>query len=251
MALKVITYPNPLLRKKSEIVREFNQELWDLLDEMYEIMIAKNGVGISAIQVAKPIRALLVCVPRDDENWYKEDLIEMLNPQIIEREGSCVFNEGCLSVPEFFEEIGRAKIVKIAYQDRHGEPCELIAHDYAAVAFQHEIDHLDGILFIDKLPILKRKKFEKELKAKAKEQSKSPKGGNSSSKNTKKGDIESKLLDSIEGGSLEFSGDIESGAIESKSIESNENLNKKLEKAKKLESAKIIITKSPHQNRRA
>ena len=166
--LEVITYPNPLLRQISKPVEVFDKGLHTLLDKVYEVMLAKNGVGISAIQVAKPIRVLLICIPDEDGNQHKEDLLEVINPKIIERDGEILFNEGCLSVPEFYEEIKRASNIKIAYQDRYGNPQEIVAQDYLAVAFQHEIDHLNGVLFIDKLSIVKRKKFEKELKQRQK-----------------------------------------------------------------------------------
>lgn len=166
--LEVITYPNPLLRQISKPVEVFNRDLHDLLDGMYDVMLAKNGVGISAIQVAKPIRALLICIPDEEGNQHKEDLLEVINPEIVEKDGEILFNEGCLSVPEFYEEVKRSSSIKIAYQDRYGAPKEIVAEGYLAVAFQHEIDHLNGVLFIDKLSILKRKKFEKELKQKQK-----------------------------------------------------------------------------------
>ncbi len=166
--LEVITYPNAMLRQISKPVESFDAELHTLLDEMYEVMLAKNGVGISAIQVAKPIRALLICIPDEEGNQHKEDLLEVINPEIIEKDGEVVFSEGCLSVPEFYEDIKRANTIKVVYQNRLGERQEIIAQDYLAVAFQHEIDHLNGILFIDKLSIIKRKKFEKGLKQKHK-----------------------------------------------------------------------------------
>lgn len=166
--LEVITYPNPLLRQISKPVEVFNQELHTLLDGMYEAMLTKNGVGISAIQVAKPIRALLICIPDEEGNQHKENLLEVINPEIIEKEGEILFNEGCLSVPEFYEEVKRYSKIKVTYQNRFGEKCEIVAQDYLAVAFQHEIDHLNGVLFIDKLSILKRKKFEKALKQRQK-----------------------------------------------------------------------------------
>ena len=166
--LEVITYPNPLLRQISKPVEVFNQELHTLLDGMYEAMLTKNGVGISAIQVAKPIRSLLICIPDEEGNQHKENLLEVINPEIIEKEGEILFNEGCLSVPEFYEEVKRYSKIKVTYQNRFGEKCEIVAQDYLAVAFQHEIDHLNGVLFIDELSILKRKKFEKALKQRQK-----------------------------------------------------------------------------------
>ncbi|WP_297571354.1 peptide deformylase [Helicobacter sp. UBA3407] len=166
--LEVITYPNSILRQISKPVESFDSKLHLFLDEMYEIMLAKNGVGISAIQVAKPIRALLICIPDEEGNQHKEDLLEVINPEIVEKDGEIVFSEGCLSVPEFYEDIKRANTIKVVYQDRFGKPQEIVAQDYLAVAFQHEIDHLNGVLFIDKLSIVKRKKFEKGLKQKHK-----------------------------------------------------------------------------------
>ncbi|MCI5967921.1 peptide deformylase [Helicobacter sp.] len=166
--LEVITYPNPLLRQVSKPVEVFDEELHALLDGMYDAMLTKNGVGISAIQVAKPIRALLVCIPDEEGNQHKKDLLEVINPQILEKDGQIFFNEGCLSVPEFYEEVKRASSIKISYQDRYGNPKEILAQDFLAVALQHEIDHLNGVLFIDKLSIIKRKKFEKALKQKQK-----------------------------------------------------------------------------------
>lgn len=164
--LEVITYPNPLLRQISKPVVEFDAHLHTFLDQMYEVMIAKNGVGISAIQVANPIRALLACVPNEDGSQPKENVLEVINPEILTNEGEILFNEGCLSVPEFFEEVKRAEQVKVRFQNRYGDCQEIDADSYLAVILQHEIDHLNGILFIDKLPMLKRKKFEKELKVK-------------------------------------------------------------------------------------
>ena len=163
--LEVITYPNSILRQISKPVESFDSKLHLLLDEMYEIMLAKNGVGISAIQVAKPIRALLICIPDEEGNQHKEDLLEVINPEIVEKDGEIVFSEGCLSVPEFYEDIKRANTIKVVYQDRFGKPQEIVAQDYLAVAFQHEIDHLNGVLFIDEIPIQEIEQLQEEKKA--------------------------------------------------------------------------------------
>ena len=132
--LEVISYPNPILWQISKPIEVFDKSLHDLLDAMYEVMLQKNGVGISAIQVAKPIRALLICLPDEEGNQHKEDLLEIINPQILEKDGEILFNEGCLSVPEFYEEVKRASSLKVAYQDRYGNPKELEAKYYLAVA---------------------------------------------------------------------------------------------------------------------
>ncbi|RDU71251.1 peptide deformylase [Helicobacter aurati] len=164
MVLEVIRYPNKILRQVSSEVVDFDSALHSFLDDMYDTMIERRGVGIAAIQVAQPLRALLVNIPRDDDIQYREDLLEVINPEIIQAEGVIMWNEGCLSVPGFYEEIQRYQKIVLRYQNRAGEIQERIFRDFMAVALQHEIDHLNGILFVDKLSLLKRKKFEKERK---------------------------------------------------------------------------------------
>lgn len=157
-----------MLKKRSEPVTVFDEELHKFLDEMYITMIAKNGVGLAAVQVARPIRALIVNIPDEEGIQKKENLIEVINPEFLEKSGEILFSEGCLSVPEFYEDVTRFNHITIGYFDRFGNKKELEAEGYLAVALQHEIDHLNGVLFIDKLSILKRKKFEKELKKRQK-----------------------------------------------------------------------------------
>ncbi|RDU67493.1 peptide deformylase [Helicobacter didelphidarum] len=164
MILDVIHYPNKILRKISQKVLNFDSSLHTLLDDMYETMLAKNGVGLAAIQVAQPLCILLVNIPREDGEQYKEDLLEIINPTILESSGEILWNEGCLSVPGFYEEVKRFNTITIKYHDRTGNECQGQFEDFTAVALQHEMDHLNGVLFIDKLSLLKRKKFEKELK---------------------------------------------------------------------------------------
>ncbi|MWV62379.1 peptide deformylase [Helicobacter saguini] len=164
MILEVIRYPHKVLRTISQDVGDFDSHLHELLDNMYETMMHKNGVGLAAIQVAKPLRALLINIPREDGEQHKEDLLEIINPVILESSGQITWSEGCLSVPGFYEDIERFNNVKISYFDRLGNACEREFEGFEAVALQHEMDHLNGVLFIDKLPLLKRKKFEKELK---------------------------------------------------------------------------------------
>lgn len=174
MIRNIITYPNKKLFTKSKAVSEFNSELHTLLDDMYETMIASNGVGLAAIQVNVPLRAFLVNILDENEEQKKEDLLEIINPQITfldEEKITCT--EGCLSVPDFFEEVERYKRILLKYQDRFGEPKELIAEDFLAVAIQHENDHLDGHLFIEKITFSKHQRFDKEFKKKLKSQKKS------------------------------------------------------------------------------
>ncbi|PAF54396.1 peptide deformylase [Helicobacter sp. 13S00482-2] len=163
--LEILKYPNKALRKISKDVQAFDEALHKLLDDMYETMSERQGVGIAAIQVGIDQRIVLVNVPSEEDNeQHRENLLEIINPVFLKKEGNIKWNEGCLSVPEFYEEVDRFEQVTIAYCDRFGEKKILQANGLLAIAIQHEIDHLNGILFVDKLPILKRKKFEKELK---------------------------------------------------------------------------------------
>ncbi|MGQ2753008.1 peptide deformylase [Campylobacter coli] len=174
MVRKIITYPNSRLFLNSEPVKQFDQELHTLLDDMYDTMIASQGVGLAAIQVDIPLRALIVNILDENEEQKKEDLLEIINPQIIplgEEKITCT--EGCLSVPDFFEEVERYNHILLKYQDRFGNFKELKAQGFLAVAIQHENDHLNGHLFIEKISFLKRQKFDKEFKKKLKNQKKS------------------------------------------------------------------------------
>ena len=146
--LDIVYYSDSFLRKKAQAVQSFDEKLHTLLDEMYVLMIERNGVGLTAPQVRHSLRALVINLP-DEEG---------------EHSGKILFNEGCLSVPEYYDDIERSEKVTVAYQDRFGNQHTLDAEGYLAVALQHEIDHLDGILFVDRLPLLKRKRFEKAFK---------------------------------------------------------------------------------------
>ena len=164
MILDIVEYPDKRLRLKSQDVKNFDENLHTLLDNMYETMIDQSGIGLAAIQVAKPLKALIINLPNEEDEQSKEDLLEIINPVIIEKEGEVFYQEGCLSVPNFYEDIQRYKSIKINYQDRFGNTNTLEADDLLSIAIQHEMDHLDGKLFIDKLSYARRKKFEKEYK---------------------------------------------------------------------------------------
>jgi peptide deformylase len=168
MIREIITYPNKLLKQKSQDVEVFDVKIHTLLDDMYETMVAKNGIGLAAIQIAQKLNILIINLPNEDDKQRKEDVVEIINPKIIEKRGSTLYTEGCLSVPEYYEDVERAEWIKVEYQTRDGK---LISCEYdglMAIAFQHECDHLHGELFIEKLPYLKRKKFEKDWKKKLK-----------------------------------------------------------------------------------
>ena len=169
MVREVITYPNKLLRLKSKDVEKFDSELHTLLDDMYETMIAQNGVGLAAIQVAVPLNVLVISLPNEEDVQDKNDLIEAINPVITHKDGTQVFTEGCLSVPGFSEDITRAEHIIVEYFNRFGEKQTMESEGFLAVAWQHEMEHLSGHLFIENLSIIKRKKFEKEWKKRLKD----------------------------------------------------------------------------------
>jgi peptide deformylase len=168
MIREIITYPDKRLKLKSKVVVAFNDELYTLLDDMYETMMQRNGIGLAAIQVAEPLNALLINIPDENDEQLKENLVEVINPEILTKEGSTVYTEGCLSIPEFYEDVQRADKIKVKYQDRYGVEITKEYDGLMAIAFQHELDHLNGELFIEKLSYLKRKKFEKDWKKKIK-----------------------------------------------------------------------------------
>ncbi|RAX55292.1 peptide deformylase [Helicobacter sp. 16-1353] len=164
MIENIVIYPDKKLREISQEVVEFGSGLKETLDNMYDTMMDKGGVGLAGIQIGKTQRILIVNIPREDKIQYKEDLLEVINPEILESSGEILFQEGCLSIPNFYEYVRRASYIKLRFQNKEGKSEIIEARDYLAVALQHEIDHLNGILFIDKLSILKKKKFEKEYR---------------------------------------------------------------------------------------
>ena len=181
MIREILVYPDKRLKLVSKEVEVFNGALHDLLDDMYETMRTKNGVGLAAIQIGVDQRVLIINVPLEDKDGEsyseehskndqpKENTLEMINPVVIEKGGREKFQEGCLSIPGVYEDIERAKHVKVEYFDRDGEKQSIEDDGFLAVAMQHEIDHLDGKVFIEKLSYIKRKKFEKEWKRRLKE----------------------------------------------------------------------------------
>ena len=167
--MEIITYPNKILKKISKPVEKFDSELHKLLDNMYDIMVANQGVGLAAIQVAVPIRALLIDIGDEEGKQSPDTLIEVINPEFLTWDGSIKDTEGCLSVPDYFDEVERYSNVKVKFFDRFGKEKIMDTEGLLSVAFQHETDHLDGHLFIERLDYIKRKKFEKEWKKKLKQ----------------------------------------------------------------------------------
>jgi len=171
MIQDIVVYPDKRLKEISTTVTDFQEELHTLLENMYDTMVNKKGVGLAAIQIGVAQRVLIINLPEsdtDDVIIKKEDTLEIINPVFISMNGSCKNQEGCLSVPGFYEDIERASHIVMEYQNRHGEKKIIDNQDFLAIALQHEMDHLNGKVFIEKLSFIKRKKFEKEWKKKFK-----------------------------------------------------------------------------------
>ncbi len=150
---EVVKWPDPVLQKPGEKVTVFDAKLKKLVEEMFDSMYAAQGIGLAAPQIAISKRITVI-----DVSFKKnpEERIALINPEIIEREGKQVEEEGCLSLPEIREKVTRAAKVKVKAQDVSGEWFEVEGDELLARALQHEIDHLDGVLFIDRLSRLKR-----------------------------------------------------------------------------------------------
>lgn len=172
MVREIIIYPDKRLKSISKEVEAFDESLHSLLDDMYETMVAKNGVGLAAVQIAVPLRALIINVPietdEEESDQPRENTLEIINPVIIEENGSTTYQEGCLSVPGVYEDVERFAYAKIEYRDRHGNAHTIEDDQFLAIAIQHEMDHLEGKIFVEKLSYIKRKKFEKEWKKRQK-----------------------------------------------------------------------------------
>jgi peptide deformylase len=150
--LDVRIYPDPVLRSTCATVTEFNNRLRTFVQNLEETMYSFPGcVGIAAPQVGELIRLFLVDVSRRKKAKFNHGLIALVNPVILEKEGESVSREGCLSVPEFTGNVSRAACILIEGQDLNGEPIAVQTEGFEAVAFQHEMDHLDGIIFLDRV----------------------------------------------------------------------------------------------------
>lgn len=153
--LPIIQPDNPLLRRQAQRVTEFDADLQILIDDMVETMRSAEGVGLAGPQVAKSRRIIVVCLPDDEESIdeYGEDagkLYVVANPKVVWRSEDTVTGvEGCLSLPGLLGDVERHERIEVAGQDRQGQPIRLSAGGWLARVFQHEIDHLDGILYID------------------------------------------------------------------------------------------------------
>ena len=162
MALRDIrVVPDPVLKQKSAPVAAVDDELRALMDDMLETMYAAPGIGLAAVQVGVPKRVIVMDLAREEPREPRY----FVNPEIIWRsEDTLPHEEGCLSVPEIFDEVERPARVRLRYLDYHGQPVDEEAEGLYAVCIQHEMDHLEGVLFIDHLSRLKREQAVKKVK---------------------------------------------------------------------------------------
>ena len=162
MALReILTEPNKILRTKSLVVEKVDKDLQNLMDDMLETMYAAPGIGLAAIQVGIPKRVIVLDIAQKDG---PKNPMFFINPEIIKKsEKNSTYEEGCLSVPGQFAEIDRPESCQIKYLDYKGDPKEITAKGMLATCIQHEMDHLEGILFIDYLSKLKKSMIVKKL----------------------------------------------------------------------------------------
>jgi peptide deformylase len=156
--LKILEFPDPRLRTKATPVEVVDDELRRLIDDMFETMYEAPGIGLAATQVDVHKRLLVADVSPD-----KPEPHVLINPEIIEKDGVTFTDEGCLSVPGYYEEVERAEHIRVRFLDRQGETQEMEAAGLLAVCIQHEMDHLDGKLFVDYLSETKRQRIRKKL----------------------------------------------------------------------------------------
>lgn len=157
MARDIVIWPHKVLTSATQPVTDFGPALQKLLDEMAEAMKEAKGIGIAANQVGEPLRVALV--GREDGTFF-----EIVNPQILERSGEVTWEEGCLSVPDVWEKVKRYEKVKVRYQDKSGQWQEVDTGGKLAHVFQHEVDHLDGHVFVEHLSSLKRSLIQERMK---------------------------------------------------------------------------------------
>lgn len=156
--LEILRYPDSLLRNKAKPVEQVDDVLRGLIKDMFETMYQASGIGLAATQVNVAKRAIIL-----DLSEEHNDPLCLINPEILEKSGEEQYEEGCLSVPDVFEMVTRAAYVRVRALDRDGNPFELEAEELLAICIQHEIDHLDGKLFVDYLSSLKRMRIRKKL----------------------------------------------------------------------------------------
>jgi peptide deformylase len=156
--LTILEFPDPRLRTRASPVESVDDGLRSLIDDLFETMYEAPGIGLAATQVNVHKRVLVADVSAD-----KSEPLALINPVILEKDGVTATEEGCLSVPGYYEEVERAEHIRVKYTDRNGDDVEMEAEGLLAVCIQHEMDHLEGKLFVDYLSEAKRSRIRKKL----------------------------------------------------------------------------------------
>ena len=162
-ALNIYVYPNSVLRRTAEPIENINQDTQSLVDRMVYTMYAAHGIGLAANQIGRLERVIVFDLHPEDEG---KNPCVLINPEIVLKEGEMINEEACLSVVDFSAEVVRSAQVKVRGADRHGRPMDINAEGITAICLQHEIDHLNGTLYIDHISNLKRALYKKKLKKK-------------------------------------------------------------------------------------
>ena len=164
---RILTYPDMVLRERAEPVTNIDGKTQKLIDDMAETMYQAPGIGLACNQIGEPCRIIIFDISTKDE---PNNLVVVINPEIVEAEGMIVDEEGCLSVIDYKADVKRAARVTVTGVDREGNPIELKKEGLPAVVLQHEIDHLNGLLFIDHISRLKRELYKRKLRKILKQQ---------------------------------------------------------------------------------
>jgi len=159
--LQICIYPDPVLRQKARLVKNIDNGIQRLIDDMVETMYHAPGIGLAANQVGRPLSLLVIHIQREESEY---GLIVLINPQMVSSRGETTFEEGCLSVPEYYANVTRPEEVVVRGLDRRGEKIEIAAGGLLAIALQHEMDHLEGKLFIDRISPIARDIFKRRWK---------------------------------------------------------------------------------------
>lgn len=159
--LEILKYPHPLLKKRSKEVERVDEEARKLIQNMTETMYAANGIGLAACQVGVPRRIIVLDVSPLDS---RQSLFAMINPEVISEEGEIDFEEGCLSVPDCLEKIKRREKIRIRGTSPEGKEMEVAGEGILAIVLQHEIDHLNGVLILNRVSRLKREIYRNKLR---------------------------------------------------------------------------------------
>jgi peptide deformylase len=164
MLLDILKYPDKGLREPCSPVKDFGPEFQKQVDDMFETMYAAPGIGLAAIQVGIFRRFFVMDVGTPEGQVIKRNPTVLVNPKLVSKEGEIVWEEGCLSCPDLLVPVTRSKKIVVEFLDRHGKEQTLAVEDLMAVCIQHEIDHLDGILIVDKMSRLKIDLYKQQLK---------------------------------------------------------------------------------------